>query len=196
MSHRVIAGRAKGIRLKMVPGEGSRPIMDRVKEALFNILGLSIREARVLDLFAGTGAVGIEALSRGANHATFIDSDGVAIRTIHENLAATRLAKQADVIRSDAFSFLKRQNIQPYSLVYVAPPQYEGLWKRALLQLDATTAVLEPDAIVIVQIDPKEQETLALSHLVAYDERTYGNTLLWFFEFDPERVEGEAKSDD
>jgi 16S rRNA (guanine(966)-N(2))-methyltransferase RsmD len=174
--------------------------MDRVKEALFSILGVGIREARVLDLFAGTGAVGIEALSRGASHATFIDSNGVAIRTIHENLTTTRLADYADVIRSDAFAYLKRDNTQPYSLVYVAPPQYEGLWKRALLQLDATPSVLEPDALVIVQIDPKEQEKLALSHLVAYDERTYGNTLLWFFEFDPETLapptEGEAATDE
>jgi 16S rRNA (guanine(966)-N(2))-methyltransferase RsmD len=197
MSHRVIAGRAKGIRLKMVPGEGSRPIMDRVKEALFSILGASIHEARVLDLFAGTGAVGIEALSRGANHATFIDSDRLAIRTIHENLASTRLAEQAEVIRGDAFSYLKRENLQPFSLVYIAPPQYEGLWKRALLQIDARPSVLEPDAMVIVQIDPKEQEILALSHLVAYDERTYGNTLLWFFEFDPEtQAEGVVETDE
>jgi 16S rRNA (guanine(966)-N(2))-methyltransferase RsmD len=193
MSHRVIAGSAKGTRLKMVPGEGSRPIMDRVKEALFNILGIGIRDLRVLDLFAGTGAVGIEALSRGAGHATFIDSDGVAIRTIHENLASTRLSERADVIRGDAFAYLKRENLQPWSRVYIAPPQYQGIWRRALLQIDAAPSVLEPDAIVIVQIDPKEQEMLALSHLVAYDERTYGNTLLWFFEFDAESQSTQAE---
>lgn len=84
MSHRVIAGIAKGRKLKMVPGEGTRPIMDRVKEALFSILGANVPEANILDLFAGTGAVGIEALSRGASFARFIDRDKAAIRTVQK----------------------------------------------------------------------------------------------------------------
>ncbi|MBN2303959.1 MAG: RsmD family RNA methyltransferase, partial [Anaerolineae bacterium] len=89
---RVIAGSAKGRKLKMVPGDSTRPVMDRVKEALFNILGTSVMDCSFLDLFAGTGSVGIEALSRGAERAVFVDMDRFAIRTIHENLALTRLA--------------------------------------------------------------------------------------------------------
>lgn len=183
MSHRVISGSARGKRLKMVPGEGTRPIMDRVKEALFNILGTSVFDARLLDLFAGTGAVGIEALSRGAEWATFLDIDPKAIKVIHENLISTRLIDQAEVIRQDAFTYLARPTSQTFNLVYIAPPQYVDLWKRALMALDTQNSLLEPDCQIIVQIDPQERESLTLSHLQPYDERIYGNTLLWFFEY-------------
>lgn len=186
MSLRVISGTAKGTRLKRVPGNSTRPIMDRAKEALFNILGDTVVDAQILDLFAGTGAVGIEALSRGADWATFLDMDKEAIKTIHENLAAARLAEFADVLRRDAFDFLKRQDHDLYNLVYIAPPQYKKLWKRTLLALDENPAILEPDAIVVVQIDPNEQEHIELKNLYPYDERRYGKTLLWFFEYDAE----------
>lgn len=184
MSSRVIGGSAKGRRLKTVSDNRLRPIMDRVKEALFNILGNAMLEARVLDLFAGTGAVGIEALSRGANHATFVDVYGQALKLIHENLKLTRLQDRAQVLRQDAFDFIPNFKETPYSFVYIAPPQYQGLWKRAILAIDKHAAVvLEPDALVVVQIDPKEQAPLNLTHLIAYDERRYGNTLLLFFEY-------------
>lgn len=186
MSHRVIAGRAKGKRLKMVPGESTRPIMDRAKEALFSILGSAVIDLRMLDLFAGTGAVGIEALSRGADWVTFLDIDRMAITTIHENLRTTRLADQAEVLRHDAFEFLQRDDVDPYGLVYIAPPQYKKMWSKALLMLDEKPTLLEPDALVIVQIDPKEKENLALKHLHPYDERVYGSTLLWFYEYTAE----------
>lgn len=189
MSHRVITGSAKGIRLKPVPGNSTRPIMDRAKEALFSILGQTVIEAQVLDLFAGTGAVGIEALSRGADFVTFIDLDREAIKTIHTNVAATKFTDQCEILRCDAFDFLTRPLEEPYSLIYIAPPQYKGLWKRAILALDEHPGVMEPDAIVIIQIDPKEKETLELKHLRAYDERTYGKTLLWFFEYEDGEVD-------
>jgi 16S rRNA (guanine(966)-N(2))-methyltransferase RsmD len=193
MSHRVIAGTAKGTRLKMVPGTNTRPIMDRAKEALFSILGTAVIDMRVLDLFAGTGAVGIEALSRGAAWGTFLDTDKAAVRTIHENLQATHLDEFAEVHRIDAFVYLTRQEVEPYSFIYVAPPQYLGLWKRALTTIDSHIHLLEPDALVIVQIDPKEKESIVLDHLRPYDERTYGNTHLWFFEYimpDEEEMNG------
>jgi 16S rRNA (guanine966-N2)-methyltransferase len=100
---RVISGVAKGRKLKMVPGDSTRPIMDRVKEALFNILGTGVVGCTFLDLFAGTGSVGIEALSRGADRVLLIDKDRMAIRTIRENLALTGLANRAETLRADAF---------------------------------------------------------------------------------------------
>jgi 16S rRNA (guanine(966)-N(2))-methyltransferase RsmD len=188
MSHRVIAGLAKGKRLKMVPGESTRPIMDRAKEALFSILGTGLRQSRFLDLFAGTGAVGIEALSRGAEWACFLDINRLAIKTLQENLESTGLKAKAEVLRQDAFEFLQSPPpAKAYSYVYIAPPQYQGLWHRALLALDAQPSLLEPDAWVIVQIDPKEQTQVRLNYLQAHDERTYGNTRLWFFEYTGER---------
>jgi 16S rRNA (guanine966-N2)-methyltransferase len=179
---RVIAGTAKGRKLKLVPGDSTRPIMDRVKEALFNILGMGIRGCSFLDLFAGTGSVGIEALSRGAERVLFIDNDRLAVRTVHENLEHTRLADRAEVLRADAFVYLQRQNPEAFEYIYVAPPQYKGMWKRILLALDENPAHLQPDGVVVVQIDPSEREEVALRVLRQYDERLYGRTLLWFFE--------------
>lgn len=182
MSIRVIAGKAKGRKLKLVSGDSTRPVGDRVKESLFNILSPVVSGSSWLDLFAGTGSVGIEALSRGAAHVVFIDNARLAVKTIHENLAITDLAADARVVRADAFDYLSRPPTRAFDVVYVAPPQYHGLWKDALLRLDEQPDWLNPDGIVVVQFDPKEQEAVTLQTLEAYDERKYGRTLLWFFE--------------
>ncbi len=182
---RVITGIAKGKRLKAVPGDSTRPITDRTKEALFSILGNWILETRVLDLFGGTGAVGIEALSRGAEHAMFIDKSTEATRTIGENLRNTKLAKQAYVKRGDSLQFLKSPplNVEPFDLIYIAPPQYKELWIEAIEIIDQSLDFwLKPDGVVIVQIHPREFKDLDLRDLFLYDERKYGSTLLCFYD--------------
>jgi 16S rRNA (guanine966-N2)-methyltransferase len=184
---RVIAGVAKGHRLRSVPGDVARPITDRVKEALFSILGDFIVGARVLDLFAGTGAVGIEALSRGAAEAVFIDKSSVALRTVRANLQHTRLADRANVLRADAFKYLASPVESPFDLIYVAPPQYKNIWSDALRALDARPTWLRiyPEGnsgIVVAQIHPREYQDLPLENLVEYDQRKYGSTLLCFYE--------------
>ncbi len=180
---RVIAGRAKGRRLYMVPGSETRPIGDRPKEALFNILGTGIRESHFLDLFAGTGSVGIEALSRGADSAVFIDLNQNAIRTIHANLELTGLKEGAIVLRRDAFLYLEAEKNRTFDYIYVAPPQYHGIWENALLTIDSHIECLNPDAWVIVQIHPGEFKPVTLTNLIEFDQRRYGNTLLVFYEF-------------
>lgn len=182
MPLRVIAGSAKGRKLKLVPGDTTRPIMDRVKEALFSILGQSVLDCSFLDLYAGTGSVGIEALSRGANRAVFVDMEKNAVRTIQANLAITGLGNQAIIRRLDVLTFLKHPPAQPYDFIYIAPPQYKTLWLTTLHALDTVPAWIGETTTVIVQIDPTEQQPVALNHLKAYDERRYGHTLLWFFE--------------
>ena len=179
---RVISGSAKGRHLKMVPGDGTRPIMDRVKQALFNILGADMIDARVLDLFAGTGSVGIEALSRGAAYAEFVEADRVAATVIRENLETTRLADRARLVRGDVFAHLKRPPLVGFDYIHVAPPQYKGVWIDALLALDAQPAWINPDGWVCAQIDPTEHKTLELRHLAPVSERKYGSTLLAFYE--------------
>ncbi|GAB4313035.1 MAG: 16S rRNA (guanine(966)-N(2))-methyltransferase RsmD [Phototrophicales bacterium] len=179
MSHRVIAGSAKGRRLKLVPGNTTRPIMDRVKEALFSIIGRRIIDATIFDCFAGTGAVGIEALSRGAKHALFTDMDQYAIKTIHQNLAITRLADRATVRRADVLKVLSGTP-HPYDFLYVAPPQYQGLWLQTLQLLDHKPQWIGEE--VIVQIDPSEYEPLSLSNLELTDQRQYGKTMLLFLQ--------------
>jgi 16S rRNA (guanine(966)-N(2))-methyltransferase RsmD len=178
---RVIAGSAKGIRLQAVPGSGTRPITDRVKEAVFNILGESVVDSFVLDLFAGTGSVGIEALSRGAERAVLVEKHPKAIATIRTNLQRTRLQAKGRIVKADVFRFLAGEP-QPFDLIYIAPPQYQGLWKKALLALEANPLWLAPDGVVIVQIFPKELEPLALSTLCLSEQRKYGSTLLCFYE--------------
>lgn len=177
---RVIAGRAKGRRLESVPGTSTRPITDRVKEALFNILGEEVVDAHFLDLFGGTGAVGIEALSRGAARAVFCETDRLALRTIGRNLQATGLAENARVIAGDAFKFLREPRQERFDIVYIAPPQYKRMWMRALEAVDASDALLA-GGLAIVQIHPKEREDIALKTLQLVDERRYGSTLLLFF---------------
>jgi 16S rRNA (guanine(966)-N(2))-methyltransferase RsmD len=182
MSIRVIAGSAKGRRLKLVPGESTRPIMDRVKQALFNILGDAILEARVLDLFAGTGGVGIEALSRGAAYAEFVESGRVAVNIIRENLHATGLLPLARIIRSDVFIHLRNAPREGFDYVHIAPPQYRGLWSKTLQALEAKPEWVNPDGIVCVQIDPREYQAQKLAHFTLVDERNYANTRLCLYE--------------
>lgn len=182
---RVIAGSAKGIQLQAVPGSVTRPISDRVKEAVFSILGDTVVGSRFLDLFAGTGGVGIEALSRGASQAVLVEKHPRAIRAIRTNLQRTELQACARVVQADVFKFLAGDP-EPFDLIYVAPPQYQGLWHRTLLALESAPQWLDPDALVIVQIFPKELEPLALTTLRLADQRKYGSTLLCFYE--PEAV--------
>ncbi len=192
MPLRVIAGKAKGRKLKTVPGDTTRPIMDKVKEALFSILGPSIHGTSFLDLFAGTGSVGIEALSRGAAHVTFIDMEKLAIQTIYENLKSTQLEGNAVVKRTNALNFVAQPPPQPYDYVYVAPPQYQSLWLEALKVLDQQAAWRALEPLIIVQIDPKEHKDYPFQYLEKVDERKYGNTLLCFFEVNSDIVASDA----
>ncbi len=177
---RVISGIAKGRRLKAVPGDATRPVTDRVKEAVFDILAGNVREARFLDLFAGTGGVGIEALSRGARQAVFVERARPALDTIRANLEHTRLGERARIVRADAFAFLKGAP-QPFDYIYVAPPQYRDLWLETLRLLDAQPGWLAADGEIIVQIDPRESQPIELQHFEPIDERRYGSTLLIFY---------------
>lgn len=183
---RVVSGSAKGRKLKSPKTTGTRPVMDRVKTALFDILAGDVVGARFLDLFAGTGGVGIEALSRGAASATFIELSPEIVKLVRENLAITQLNEHAEVLRADAFQFLEsaRASGRHYDMIYVAPPQYEGLAARALTQLDRAP-LTEPGGLVIVQVHPRERAELGaleLSTLELTDERRYGSTLLQFYD--------------
>ncbi len=179
---RVIGGKARGRKLRAVPGESTRPITDRTKESLFNIIGADIQNASFLDLFAGTGSVGIEALSRGADFVLFVDNNPNAIQTIRANLAGTDLTSGSQVVRMDAFKLLESEPSRSFDYIYIAPPQYKELWKRALLILDAKPEWLSADGWIMVQIHPVEFEDLQLRHLTEFDRRKYGSTLLIFYE--------------
>jgi 16S rRNA (guanine(966)-N(2))-methyltransferase RsmD len=182
MSLRVISGTAKGRKLKSVPGDTTRPITDRVKEALFNILAGDVVDSTWWDLFAGTGAVGIEALSRGASFVRFTDLNREPIETIRYNLTQCRFTERSEVQRVNSLSMLERAPDRKFQNIYIAPPQYKGIWEQAVTALDSNPGWLTEDAWVMVQIHPRENVDLELSKLNKIDERKYGSTLLLFYE--------------
>lgn len=170
---RVIAGTRRGARLIAPRGSATRPTSDRVRESLFAILG-PIDGARVLDLFAGSGALAIEALSRGAAEATLVDSSVAAIRAIERNLEALRLT--AEVRRSRAVDFLgaARSAARQYDLVFLDPP-YRQTSSFGPLLSGALTPVLAPAGRVVTESDRRTPLELGLPLL---DERRYGDTLI------------------
>jgi 16S rRNA (guanine966-N2)-methyltransferase len=171
---RVIAGRYRGRRLQAPPGAATRPTSDRVREALFSVLGDRIAGARVLDLFAGSGALGIEALSRGAAEVTFVDSAPAALRAVRANLDA--LGATAEVRRVDARRFLggAPSAARQYDLVFLDPP-YRLAGRLGSELTAALPAVLAPGAAVIAESDRRAPLELGLPIL---DERRYGDTLI------------------
>jgi 16S rRNA (guanine(966)-N(2))-methyltransferase RsmD len=191
---RVVTGEAKGRKLKGPKTPGTRPIIDRVKTALFDILSTRVEDARFLDLFAGVGSVGIEALSRGAASATFIEMNYSVLKLVRENLKITGLGDRAETLHTNAFKFLQSHSSEnqalpkgrerEYDIIYVAPPQYHEMAAHALHMLDRSRLVPET-GMVIVQIHPKEGAVVVavpLTRLVLTDERRYGSTLLLFYE--------------
>ncbi len=185
MTLRVIAGKAKGHKLQTVAGKSTRPITDRVKENLFNILGADVIESTWWDLFGGTGAVGIEALSRGAQFVRYCELSRAAINVIRQNLQHCKMSNQAEIRRGDALTFLASLPDRQFDYVYIAPPQYKGIWLRTLLLLDENHAWLSNESWVIVQIHPseyQESKKIPLKHLRRIDQRKYGSTLLIFYE--------------
>lgn len=179
---RVISGKAGGLKLKTVSGDSTRPITDRVKESVFNILGTDVVECNFFDVFAGTGAIAIEALSRGAAFARLIDINHEAIKTIKLNLAHTRLEASAEVIQSNALKYLDQQPDRTFEIIYVAPPQYKEIWLKTMQILDSHSGWLTDEGCIIVQIHPVEYKPLDLTRLVEVDQRKYGSTLLVFYE--------------
>jgi 16S rRNA (guanine966-N2)-methyltransferase len=171
---RVIAGRYRGRRLQAPRGAATRPTSDRVREALFSVLGDRVEGGRVLDLFAGSGALGIEALSRGAAHATFVDNAPAALRAIRANLEA--LDADAEVRRADVRRFLgsARAAARQYDLVFLDPP-YRLAGRLGSELTPALSAVLAPGAAVVAESDRRAPLELGLPIL---DERRYGDTLI------------------
>jgi len=182
MSLRVISGTAKGRRLKSVPGDTTRPVTDMVKQALFNILAGDVVDAAWWDLFGGTGAIGIEALSRNATFVRFVELNRRAVETIQWNLEHTGFMDRAEVRRGDAFSMLSAPPDRIFDYVYVAPPQYKEMWSKALTALDANPGWLSEGAWVVVQIHPREYRKMEFTHFAEIEQRKYGSTLLVFYE--------------
>jgi 16S rRNA (guanine966-N2)-methyltransferase len=180
---RVIAGKLKGRKLTAVKGQRARPTADRVREALFNILSRKPVDAMILDLFAGTGALGIEALSRGGRQTVFVDNAPQALTILRKNLEHCGMQQAAQVIKWDIAKNLNCLKGYPhtFNLVFMDPPYRKAMIRPTLLHL-TQSGCLAADAIIIVEHDPCESVDTTATAMRLADQRRYGRTLLSFLE--------------
>ena len=176
---RVITGSARGRKLFGPKSDLIRPAIDKVKQAVFNILG-DVSGLRVLDLFAGTGSMGIEALSRDADHCTFVDQLPEAIQLIRKNLEMCQFLDQSKIIKAGVQNF---EPLQTYNLIFVDPPYDKDLVNPTLQRL-ANQKLLAAEGTIVVEHSPREV-IHALPDLQVYDERKYGQTLISFLKGNP-----------
>lgn len=187
---RVVAGQAKGLPLKAVPGKTTRPTTDKVKESIFNMIGPFFDGGTAVDLFAGSGGLGIEALSRGIEHAVFTDKDKKAIDTIQANLQKTKMEDQAQVYRADAERALKamKKNGVSARLLFLDPPYHMekayGLMERA-----AEIGLLEEGAIVVCEHDRDIELPDETEHCIRFKKELYGNTIISIYRYQGEEGE-------
>ena len=173
---RVISGSARGKRLESPEGLHTRPTTDRVKESVFNLLQPYVYGASVLDAFAGSGALGIEALSRGAVHSIFLENDRAAAEIVRRNLSGTHLTEKATVYEGDALSFLDRTS-EKFSLIFLDPPYDSGLYTLVLEKISRKELLSEHGVIVAEQ---RAGETISLPDgLSVMKERKYGKTAIF-----------------
>ena len=176
---RVITGKARGVQLKTPNGMETRPTIDRVKEALFSIINFDIPGARVLDLFGGTGQLGIEALSRGAASAVFVDAREEACKLIRENLKRTRLEQDAKVIRSDYLDYLSRCREQ-YNIIFLDPPYAEVFLENAIKRITEID-ILQSDGIIVAERPQGKELPWEFEGYTRSKDYKYGKVLLTIY---------------
>jgi 16S rRNA (guanine(966)-N(2))-methyltransferase RsmD len=183
---RVIAGKAKGRRLSVPKRKGVRPTSDYLREALFDILGSSIRGVRFLDLYAGSGAVGIEALSRGGAEVVFLEQDPGCLRVLRENVEMVGLGPKR-VIAGDVLRILPRlvRQGEDFDIIFLDPPYGTGLARRTL-DVVAAGDLLRPEGLAIVEHFGKEPLPPQIGRLRRVREKKHGQTVLTFYEKEPE----------
>ena len=181
MSLRVLGGKFRSLLLQSPRGSQTRPTTSMLRKAVFDILQNTIEESRFLDLFAGSGAMGIEALSRGATHATFVESHKDALRCIKTNLAALKLEKEATVYSYDVFDVLKKleKKEETFQIIYADPPYHiTSIYDELLSYLDNSTLLSKGGILFLESLSPSPLKNLPLQHLVLTDQRRFGTSLL------------------
>ena len=178
---RIIAGKKRGMKLSGFEGEAIRPTADRVKENMFNLIAPHVTDAEVLDLFAGTGALAIEALSRGAAHAVFCEQARPSLEIIRKNLNKTGFIGQSSIVEGDSFTFLSR-NQKQFDLIFLDPPYNTGMLSRAL-HLIGSQKCLSPDGIAVAECDGTERPG-EIDGLKLIKERRYGRSYILIYMAD------------
>ena len=183
---RVISGIAKGVNLKTPDGMATRPTADRVKEAMFSIIQFDLPGARVLDLFGGTGQLGIEALSRGAKSAVFVDAQDQACKLIRENLKRTKFESIGRVIRSDYLSFLKN-NAEQFDIIFLDPPYVEVFLENAL-NFITEIDILQTNGIIVTERPIEKALALEFPGYIRSRDYKYGKTYVTIYRKATEEV--------
>jgi len=178
---RIISGKFGGRRLTAFTASHIRPTSDRVKESLFNILQERWDEARVLDLFSGTGNLGIEALSRGASWVEFVDDNVKSIMILKKNLETLGIKSQFKIHKSDAFKFLKKHAGKPFDLILVDPPFTEKISHPVMLEM-SKSSVHNQDSMICIESSTQEQIEDEYGNLVCVDRRHFGDKVMSFFK--------------
>ncbi|MGF9695510.1 16S rRNA (guanine(966)-N(2))-methyltransferase RsmD [Paenibacillus sp. MABNR03] len=187
---RVVSGSAKGRPLKAVPGNGTRPTTDKVKEALFSMIGPYFEGGTALDLFAGSGGLGIEALSRGMDKAVFVDLESKSIEVIRANLKATKLEDQAAIYRNDAGRALKAlaKRTTRFDLVFLDPPYRMKNGDELMLTMHELE-LLEPEATIVLEYESKYSYPEQFGPFEQTRKAVYGETAVSIYEYVPGTTE-------
>lgn len=178
---RVISGTARGTKLNSIESLSTRPTLDRVKEALFNIIQTHLQDSNVLDLFAGSGALGIECLSRGAKHCTFCDKSYETIKMLKQNLQRTKFEARATILVEDYKKCLQKLDKNKFDIIFIDPPYKLDIAVNSI-KLILEYDILAKDGIIILETDEEEREIKELENinLEVYDVRKYGRVKLIF----------------
>ena len=182
---RIISGSARGTKLYTLEGMDTRPTLDRVKESLFNIINPYVMDNNVLDLFAGTGSLGIECLSRGANKCVFVDKSKESMAIVKSNIKKARVENESTTLNIDfksAVTSLGRQG-EKFTIIFMDPPYYKNMFIDALSSVDENN-LLEEDGIIVVEHDTKDSFPENVGRLYKSREKKYGNTTLTFYKME------------
>ena len=185
MGLRIIGGELRGKKLHSIRGRSIRPTADRLRESIFNIISSCIQGAIVLDLYAGTGAFGIEALSRGAETAVFIDNSKAALSVIQDNIRSCAFDNRAIIVKWDVkrnLNCLKSTRSNAFNLVFLDPPYNRGLIKPSLINLDDSRS-LKKEAVIVVEHSSVEPIPVSLIPFKITDQKKYGKTLVSFLNY-------------
>ena len=180
---RVVAGKARGLKLSTIEGNSTRPTKDMVKEALFSIISDKVYDSVFLDLFAGSGAIGIEALSRGAKEAVFVDNNKDCIKVINENLSKAKMAVYSTICNMDYITALNKLNDRKFDIIFIDPPYNKGMGVLAIEKV-SQEELLADGGIIVYESDKVEVVPEVIGRYKRYNYKKYGRNILNFYSMD------------
>ncbi len=181
---RIIAGKARGHRIECLHGRGIRPTLDKVREAIFSSLAFQIPDSRVLDLFAGTGALGLEAMSRGAAEVVFVDRHAAACDLVAENSKRCKLEENIRILRQDALAYVQSypKDQPPFDIIFADPPYHEGHYEKILTAI-ADSGMLHPEGVLVVEAPRDLDLPEKAGALTCQKRRAYGDTVIGYYKY-------------